>query len=60
MREPVFCFTADVDWASDYCLRELRSLLDAFEIRPTIFVTHRSAELEGWENAELAVHLRAS
>ena len=31
-------------------------MLDAFDIRPTIFVTHRSVELERWEKAELAIH----
>ncbi len=56
MPDPVFCLTADVDWASDYCIRELRSILEGFGVRPTIFVTHRSTELEAWESAELGIH----
>ena len=53
---PVFCFTSDLDWASEYCIRELRSVLDSFGIRPTLFVTHSSAEVASWSTAEKAVH----
>ncbi|MBA4097836.1 MAG: hypothetical protein C0484_13855 [Rhodospirillum sp.] len=56
MAEPVFCFTSDVDWASEFCIRELRTILDEFQIHPTIFVTHRSEEIERWAGAELGIH----
>jgi hypothetical protein len=53
---PHFCFTSDIDWASEYCIRDMRLILDRFGINPTLFVTHRSAEIESWSNAEKGIH----
>jgi len=53
---PVFCVTSDIDWASEYCIREFRSLLEGYGVRPTIFATHRSVEVDSWKNAEVGIH----
>ena len=43
---PVFCFTSDIDWASeeviDLCLRQLPVEI----LKPTVFVTHKSEMIE--------------
>src|SRR5262245_37809023 len=56
MSDPLFCMTTDIDWASEYCICELRSILEGFGVRPTVFVTHRSVEIDRWELAELGIH----
>ena len=40
--EPVFCFTADIDFASEYVLEAFFNDLPLSEIKLTIFVTHHS------------------
>lgn len=42
---PLFCFTGDFDWASDFCLDELVGFLSGYGIVPTIFATHSSEAL---------------
>jgi len=44
--EPVFCFTSDVDWASEEVLKEYFSVINGYKIRPTLFVTHSSSVIE--------------
>lgn len=39
---PVFILTADVDWASDYCIHSLVAFGHERGITPTLFVTHDS------------------
>ena len=39
---PIFCLTADADWASEYCMQDFTELTESFGIRPTIFATHES------------------
>jgi hypothetical protein len=39
---PVFILTADVDWASDYCIDTLASFTHERGITPTLFITHDS------------------
>ena len=54
-----FVLTADVDWASEYCIDHFLSIAARFSITPTIFVTHSSPMLRvaGAEGrAELAIH----
>lgn len=41
-REPVFCFTADVDWASDHVLEIFLSDIEKLDLKLTLFVTHPS------------------
>ena len=59
INSPLFCFTSDIDWASDYCIRDLSALLSDFQVTPTLFVTHASAaltELHAQGKADLGVH----
>ncbi len=44
--DPVFCLTADADWASDDALDALLSLARSRGVVPTLFATHRSAVLD--------------
>lgn len=44
--EPVFCLTADVDWASDAALEIFFAEILQFHLRPTIFVTNASGVIE--------------
>lgn len=43
--EPVFCFTSDVDWASEAVMEEYFALVNSLDLHPTLFVTHDSAEI---------------
>jgi hypothetical protein len=43
---PVFCFTSDIDWASEAVMNEYFNLINPFEIHPTLFVTHKSTVIE--------------
>jgi hypothetical protein len=40
-----FVLTSDLDWCSEYCAESLLSIAERFSIKPTIFVTHRSAAI---------------
>jgi hypothetical protein len=55
----MFVVTSDVDWASEFCVRDLLDALGQRGVRPTVFATHSSdflahAASEG--RAELGVH----
>lgn len=43
--QPVFCFTSDVDWASEYVLEHFFSTVNKYGIKPTIFCTHESKQV---------------
>lgn len=45
-REPVFCFTADVDWASEAVLARFLSAASSPDLKLTVFVTHESEIIE--------------
>lgn len=54
-----FCFTSDVDWASDYPIKLLVEYFNANDIPLTIFMTHNSAYLEsekGNPKLEFGIH----
>ncbi|MEW5945393.1 MAG: hypothetical protein AB1742_04265, partial [bacterium] len=56
---PVFCFTSDVDWASDDVWKSLHRLFVGYGIKPTYFITHGSGFLEGLKReggAGLGIH----
>jgi hypothetical protein len=56
---PVFALTSDVDWTSEYCVQSLLNFSAEHSIRPTLFVTHRSAAIEDAAKsgrAELGIH----
>ena len=44
--QPVFCFTSDIDWASEAVLEEYFSLLPMEFLKLTTFVTHKSDIIE--------------
>ena len=51
---PVFCFTSDVDWASEYVLQHFFELLFKGKdnpIKPTIFCTNESLTIAKEFNA---------
>jgi SAM-dependent methyltransferase len=57
--EPVFCLTADTDWASEHCVETFLAIARSRQIVPTVFATHRSAVLEEADAAgavEIGVH----
>lgn len=43
--EPVFCFSTDIDWASEDVLENFFGALPLKEIKLTTFVTHESAKI---------------
>jgi hypothetical protein len=54
-----FVLTADLDWASEYCIENFLAIADRFSVKPTVFVTHKSAVIrkafhEG--RVELGIH----
>lgn len=54
-----FVLTADLDWASDYCIDHFLRIAGRFSVRPTLFVTHESAAVRAAEadgRAALAIH----
>jgi hypothetical protein len=54
-----FVLTADIDWASEYCIEHFLRIADRFSVKPTLFVTHESQvvqKAEGEGRAELAIH----
>lgn len=44
--QPVFCFTSDIDWASESVLKAFFSKLPVEALKLTTFVTHRSETIE--------------
>jgi hypothetical protein len=56
---PVFILTADVEWASDYCINAFASFAQERGITPTLFVTHDSpaiAALRVGQHVEWGIH----
>lgn len=45
INSPLFCITSDVDWASEFAVRDFLELLAGFGAKPTVFATHASAAL---------------
>jgi hypothetical protein len=40
-----FVLTSDLDWRSEYCAENFLSIAALFSVKPTIFLTHRSAAI---------------
>lgn len=54
-----FVLTADLDWASDYCIDRFLGIAGDFAVVPTLFVTHESAAVRKANSAgraELGIH----
>ena len=43
--EPVFCFSSDIDWASEDVLDDFFNIIPSEEIKLTTFVTHQSKKI---------------
>src|SRR5205823_2663286 len=59
VNSPLFCLTSDVDWASDYAIRDFVELVSSYGIKPTIFATHPSPALMEFHASgaiELGIH----
>jgi 2-polyprenyl-3-methyl-5-hydroxy-6-metoxy-1,4-benzoquinol methylase len=41
-----YVITADVDWASDYCIERFAGICNDFSITPTLFATHKSPVID--------------
>ena len=52
-KEPVFCFTSDIDWASEPVLEEFLSAMCKADLKLTTFVTHASATIQKYKDAGL-------
>ena len=44
--QPVFCFSSDIDWASEDVMEEYFNIINPLEIKPMLFVTHESELIE--------------
>jgi hypothetical protein len=54
-----FVFTSDIDWASEYAIGNLLSIVGQYGIRPTLFTTHDSATIRAAAEsgfAEVGIH----
>src|SRR5260370_15544942 len=54
-----FVLTADIDWASEYCIEYFLGITDRFRVKPTLFVTHESHVIRDAVDAgrvELGIH----
>jgi hypothetical protein len=45
-KEPVFCFTSDIDWASDSIIKYSHDIISGNDLKLTYFVTHPSLFLK--------------
>ena len=57
--EPVFCFTSDIDWASEDAIQLFFQEINPSAIKLTTFVTHKSEVIEDFKNKgeiELGIH----
>ena len=45
-RQPIFCFTIDLDWANEIMIEETLNLFDKHEMPVTPFITHKSKVIE--------------
>ena len=44
--EPVFCFTSDIDWASEDVMTEYFNIINDYNIKPTLYLTHHSDSIK--------------
>ena len=57
--EPVFCFTSDIDWASESIIKYSHDILSGDDLKITYFITHQSPflnELSRLEKVNLLIH----
>lgn len=46
--KPIFCFTSDIDWASEAVLKIFADKLQALPLKLTLFMTHPSVVIDEW------------
>lgn len=46
INKPIFCITSDVDWASEAAIEDFISITNSFNVKPTLFATHKSDVLK--------------
>lgn len=59
MQKPIYCFTTDIDWASEPAIELQQAIYDEFAVKATYFVTHRSElvdKLHADGKIELGIH----
>ena len=57
--EPVFCFTSDIDWASESIIKYSHDILSGDDLKLTYFITHSSPflnELNASNKIDLLIH----
>lgn len=55
----MFALTADIDWASEFCIKDFINFAKENGIKPTLFATHKSATVDEAANAgaaEIGLH----
>ena len=56
-KDDTVCITTDLDWAPEIAIERTLSFFDKYEIRPTVFVTHKSLVIEKWKGKiDLGIH----
>jgi ubiquinone/menaquinone biosynthesis C-methylase UbiE len=45
IKQPVFCITSDIDWASEFSIEYLVKLTEDLGVTPTLFATHESSAI---------------
>ena len=45
-QQPVFCFTSDIDWASEFAIKQILQYFKNADIPLTVFLTHESKTLD--------------
>jgi hypothetical protein len=58
-KEPVFCFTSDIDWASESIIKYSHNVLSGDDLKLTYFVTHSSpflTDLNKQKKVRLLIH----
>jgi len=54
-QQPAYCFTSDVDWASEYAIEQSLRYFKKAGLSPTIFSTHKSKVLDEWDG-HIGIH----
>ena len=50
-KEPIFCFTSDIDWASEAVLEQFLGVMSKRDLKLTTFVTHESPTITKYKEA---------
>jgi SAM-dependent methyltransferase len=56
LREPIFCFTSDIDWNHDNAIAAVLELFAKHGVKLTVFATHQTPIFSGYRNLQIGVH----